>query len=100
MNKIINKLRLCLFSITEETIVLYTDDMYYPNKAIGIIINRCLIDDIDIIKIKHTYRYESIKKELISVDITLRVTRKRKNTLDYLHKILLSDKVHMDIKEY
>lgn len=94
-----NKFKALLFGLYEETIVLHTDDRYYPNKAIGTIINRCLIDDIDIVKIKHTYRYESIQRELTSVDITLRVTRKRKHTLDYLHKLLLSDKVHMDIKE-
>lgn len=94
-----NKFKALLFGLYEETIVLHTDDRYYPNKAIGTIINRCLIDDIEIIKIQHVYRYPSINKELISVDITLRVSRKEKHKLEYLKKLLLSDNVHMDIKE-
>lgn len=94
-----NKFKALLFGLIEETIVLHTDDKYYPNKAIGTILNRCLIDDIDIVKIKHIYRYPSINKELISVDVTLRVARKDKNKLEYLNKLLLSDSVHMDIKE-
>lgn len=45
------------------------------------------------------YRYESTKKELISVNVTLRTKRKNKGRLKYLNERLLNNKVHMDIKE-
>lgn len=94
-----NKLIMFLFGIVEETLILHTDDKYYPSQAILTIVNRCLIDDINVVHVKHIYRYEAIKKELISVNVTLRTKRKNKDRLEYLNKLLLSDKVHMDIKE-
>ena len=94
-----NKLIKFLFDIVEETLVLYTDDKYYPSQAIVTIVNRCFTDDIRVINVEHIYRYETIKKELISVNVTLRTKRKDKYKLECLNKVLLSDKVHMDIKE-
>lgn len=95
-----NKLVRFLFGIVEETIVLHTDDKYYPSQAILTIVNRCYVDDIEVVNVKHIYRYEYIKKELVSVNVTLRIKRKNKGKLEYLNKLLLSNKVHMDIKEY
>lgn len=94
-----NKLVRFLFGIVEETIVLHTDDKYYPSQAILTIANRCCVDDIEVVNVKHIYRYECIKKELISVNVTLRTKRKNKYRLEHLNKLLLSNKVHMDIKE-
>lgn len=95
-----NKLVRFLFGIVEETIVLHTDDKYYPSQAILTIINRCYVDDIEVVNVKHIYRYEYIKKELVSVNVTLRTKRKNKGKLEYLNRLLLSNKVHTDIKEY
>lgn len=94
-----NKLIMFLFGIVEETIVLHTDDEYYPSQAILTIVNRCCVDDIEVVNVKHMYRYESTKKELISVNVTLRTKRKNKGKLEFLNRLLLSDKVHTDIKE-
>ena len=94
-----NKLIKFLFGIVEETLILYTDDKYYPSQAIVTIARRCYVDDIHVVNVEHIYRYETIKKELISVNVTLRTKRKNKGRLEYLNKLLLSDKVHMDIKE-
>lgn len=94
-----NKLIKFLFGIVEETLILHTDDKYYPSQAILTIASRCYVDDIHVVNVKHIYRYETIKKELISVNVTLRTKRTNKGKLEYLNKILLSDKVHMDIKE-
>lgn len=94
-----NKLVMFLFGIVEETIVLHTDDEYYPSQAILTIVNRCYVDNIEVINVKHMYRYECTKKELISVNVTLRTKRKNKGKLEFLNRLLLSDKVHMDIKE-
>lgn len=94
-----NKLIKFLFGVVEETLVLHTDDEYYPSQAILTIVNRCLVDDIEVVNVKHMYRYESTKKELISVNVTLRTKRKNKGRLEFLNRILLNDKVHMDIKE-
>ncbi len=94
-----NKLVMFLFGIVEETIVLHTDDEYYPSQAILTIVNRCWVDDIEVVNIKHMYRYECTKKELVSVNVTLRTTRKNKDKLEFLNRLLLSKNVHMDIKE-
>lgn len=94
-----NKLIMLLFGIVEETIILHTDDEYYPSQAILTIVNRCWVDDIEVVNVKHMYRYECTKKELISVNITLRTTRKNKDKLEFLNSLLLSKNVHMDIKE-
>lgn len=94
-----NKLVMFLFGIVEETVVLYTDDEYYPSQAILTIVNRCWVDDIEVVNVKHMYRYECTKKELISVNVTLRTKRKNKGKLEFLNRLLLSDKVHTDIKE-
>lgn len=94
-----NKLVMFLFGIVEETLVLHIDDEGYPSRAMLTIINRCFVDDIRIVNIKHMYRYECTKKELISVNVTLRTTRKNKGKLDFLNRLLLSKNVHMDIKE-
>lgn len=94
-----HKLIMLLFGIVEETIILHTDDEYYPSHAILTIVNRCWVDDIEIVNVKHIYRYESTKKELISVNVTLRTKRKNKGRLKYLNELLLNNKVHMDIKE-
>ena len=94
-----HKLIMLLFGLVEETIILHTDDEYYPSQAISTIINRCSVDDIEVVKVKHIYRYESTKKELISVNVTLRTKRKNKGRLKYLNELLLNNKVHMDIKE-
>lgn len=94
-----NKLVMFLFGLVEETIVLHTDDEYYPSQAILTIVNRCFTDDIEVVNIKHMYRYESMKEELVSVNITLRTTRKNKDKLEFLNRLLLSKNVHMDIKE-
>lgn len=94
-----NKLVMFLCGIVEETIVLHTDDEYYPSQAILTIVNRCWVDDIEVVNVKHMYRYESTKKELISVNVTLRTKRKNKGKLEFLNRLLLSDKVHTDIKE-
>lgn len=94
-----NKLVMFLFGIVEETIVLHTDDEYYPSQAILTIVNRCYVDNIEVVNVKHMYRYECTKKELISVNVTLRTKRKNKSKLEFLNRLLLSDKVHMDIKE-
>lgn len=94
-----HKLILLSFGVVEETIILHTDDKDYPSQAVLIIINRCSVDDIEVVKVKHKYRYESIKKELISINITLRTKRKNKGRLKYLNELLLNNKVHMDIKE-
>lgn len=94
-----NKLVMFLFGIVEETIVLHTDDEYYPSQAILTIVNRCYVDNIEVVNVKHMYRYECTKKELISVNVTLRTKRKNKGKLEFLNRLLLSDKVHMDIKE-
>lgn len=94
-----HKLIMLLFGIVEETIILHTDDGDYPSQAAVIIINRCWVDDIEVVKVKNKYRYESTKKELISVNVTLRTKRKNKGRLKYLNELLLNNKVHMDIKE-
>lgn len=94
-----NKLVKFLFGIVEETIVLYTDDEYYPSHAIVTIINRCFVDNIEVVSVKHMYRDECTKKELVSVNITLRTKYNNKDRLKYLNKLLLNKKVHMDIKE-
>lgn len=94
-----NKLIMFLFGIVEETIVLHTDDEYYPSQAILTIVNRCLVDDIEVVNVKHMYRYECTKKELVSVNVTLRTKRKNKGKLEFLNRLLLSNKVHTDIKE-
>lgn len=94
-----HKLILLLFGLVEETIILHTDDEYYPSQAILTIVNRCLVDDIEVVNVQHMYRYESTKKELISVNVTLRTKRKNKGRLKYLNELLLNNKVHMDIKE-
>ncbi len=94
-----NKLVMFLFGIVEETIVLHTDDEYYPSQAILTIVNRCYVDNIEVVNVKHMYQYECTKKELISVNVTLRTKRKNKGKLEFLNRLLLSDKVHMDIKE-
>ena len=94
-----NKLIMFLFGIVEETIVLHTDDEYYPSQAILTIINRCWVDNIEIVNVKHMYRYECTKKELVSVNITLKTTRKNKSRLASLNRLLLGKDVHMDIKE-
>lgn len=94
-----NKLVMFLCGIVEETIVLHTDDEYYPSQAILTIVNRCWVDDIEVVNVKHMYRYECTKKELISVNVTLRTKRKNKGKLEFLNRLLLSDKVHTDIKE-
>lgn len=94
-----NKLVRFLFGVVEETIVLHTDDEYYPSQAILTIVNRCWVDNIEVINVKHMYRYECTKKELVSVNVTLRTKRKNKDRLKYLNKLLLNNKVHMDIKE-
>ena len=94
-----NKLIKFLFGVAEETLVLHIDDEDYPSRAMLTIINRCFTDDIEVVNIKHMYRYESTKKELISVNVTLRTRRKNKGRLKYLNELLLNNKVHMDIKE-
>lgn len=94
-----NKLIMFLFGIVEETIVLHTDDEYYPSQAILTIINRCWVDNIEVVNVKHMYRYECTKKELVSVNITLKTTRKNKSRLASLNRLLLGKDVHMDIKE-
>lgn len=94
-----NKLIKFLFGIVEEIIVLHTDDEYYPSQAILTIVNRCLVDGIEVVNVKHIYRYECTKKELISVNVTLRTQRKNKGKLEFLNRLLLSNKVRMDIKE-
>lgn len=94
-----NKLVMFLFGMIEETIILHTDDKYYPSQAILTIVNRCLVDNIEVVNVKHTYRYEAIKEELISVNVTLRTKRKNKGKLEFLNRLLLSNKVHMDVKE-
>lgn len=94
-----NKLTKFLFGVAEETLVLHIDDEGYPSQAMLTIINRCFADDIEVVNIKHMYRYESMKEELVSVNITLRTTRKNKDKLEFLNKLLLSKNVHMDIKE-
>mgnify|MGYP006977718948 FL=1 len=94
-----NKLIMFLFGIVEETIVLHTDDEYYPSQAILTIINRCWVDNIEVVNGKHMYRYECTKKELVSVNITLKTTRKNKSRLASLNRLLLGKDVHMDIKE-
>ena len=94
-----NKLVMFLFGIVEETIVIHTDDEYYPSQAITTIANRCYADNIRVVNIKHIYRYESIKNELVSVNITLRTKRKNKGRLEFLNRLLLINNVHMDIKE-
>ena len=94
-----NKLVMFLFGIVEETIVLHTDDEYYPSRAMLTIINRCFTDDIEVVNVKHMYRYECTKKELVSVSVTLRTKCKNKGKLEFLNRLLLNNKVHMDIKE-
>lgn len=94
-----NKLIMFLFGIVEETIVLHIDDEYYPSQAILTIINRCWVDNIEVVNVKHMYRYECTKKELVSVNITLKTTRKNKSRLASLNRLLLGKDVHMDIKE-
>lgn len=94
-----NKLIMFLFGIVEETLIRHTDDKYYPSQAILTIVNRCLVDNIEVVNIKHIYRYETIKKELVSVNVTLRTKRKNKGKLEFLNRLLLSNKVHTDIKE-
>lgn len=94
-----NKLVMFLCGIVEETIVLHTDDEYYPSQAILTIVNRCYVDNIEVVNVKHMYWYECTKKELISVNVTLRTKRKNKGRLEFLNRILLNDNVHMDIKE-
>ena len=94
-----NKLIKFLFGFAEETLVLHIDDEDYPSRAMLTIINRCFTDDIEVVNIKHMYRYESMKEELVSVNITLRTTRKNKDKLEFLNRLLLSKNVHMDIKE-
>ena len=44
-----NKLVMFLFGIVEETIILHTDDEYYPSQAILTIVNRCWVDDIEVV---------------------------------------------------
>lgn len=94
-----NKLVMFLFGIVEETLVLHIDDEGYPSQAMLTIINRCFTDDIEVVNIKYMYLYESTKKELISVNVTLRTKRKNKGKLEFLNRLLLSKNVHMDIKE-
>ena len=94
-----NKLVMFLFGLVEETIILHTDDEYYPSQAILTIVNRCWVDDIEVVNVQHMYRYECTKKELISVNVTLRTKRKNKDKLEFLNRLLLSKNVHMDIKE-
>lgn len=94
-----NKLIMFLFGIVEETLVLYTDDEYYPSQAILTIVNRCWVDNIEVVNVKHIYRYECTKKELVSVNITLKTKRKNKSRLASLNRLLLGKDVHMDIKE-
>lgn len=94
-----NKLIMFLFGIVEETLILHTDDKYYPSQAILTIVNRCWVDNIEIVNVKHMYRYECTKKELVSVNITLKTTRKNKSRLASLNRLLLGKDVHMDIKE-
>ena len=94
-----NELVMFLFGIVEETIVIHTDDADYPSKAMLTIVNRCYVDNIEIVNIKHMYRYECIKKELVSINVTLRTKRKNKDKFKYLNELLLNKNVHMDIKE-
>lgn len=88
-----------LFGFVEKKIVLHTDDVIYPHKAVALILNKCLVDDIDIVKIKHVYRFPEMKRELTSVDVTLRVSRKNEYKIKSLVNCLLANNVHMDVKE-